>query len=86
MEFLPQALTPTPMARPSSSEGRQPNLSGTLALTYRNRKTRWIVLLQQPNFRSLAGATDIPKDGQANAIRWWSDRMKLNDHLNEILD
>ncbi|KAK1697147.1 hypothetical protein QYE76_013844 [Lolium multiflorum] len=42
--------------------------------------------LLEDNFRSLSGATHIPKDGQANAIRWWSDRMKLNDDLNEILE
>ena len=38
------------------------------------------------NFRSLSGAIDIPKDGQANTVRWWSDRMKLNNDLNEILE
>ncbi|XP_037451889.1 separase-like isoform X2 [Triticum dicoccoides] len=42
--------------------------------------------LLEDNFRSLSGATDIPKDGQANAVRWWSDRMKLNNDLNEILE
>ena len=42
--------------------------------------------LLEDNFRSLSGATHIPKDGQANTIRWWSDRMKLNDDLNEILE
>jgi separase len=42
--------------------------------------------LLEDNFRSLSGATHIPKDGQANAIRWWTDRMKLNDDLNEILE
>jgi separase len=42
--------------------------------------------LLEDNFRSLSGATDIPKDGQANARRWWSDRMKLNGDLNEILE
>ncbi|XP_047080035.1 separase-like [Lolium rigidum] len=42
--------------------------------------------LLEDNFRSLSGSTDIPKDGQANARRWWSDRMKLNGDLNEILE
>ncbi|CAM0943846.1 unnamed protein product [Alopecurus aequalis] len=42
--------------------------------------------LLEGNFRSLSGATHIPKEGQANNIRWWSDRMKLNDDLNEILE
>lgn len=42
--------------------------------------------LLEDNFRSLSGATHIPKDGQANTIRWWSDRMKLNSDLNEILE
>uniref|UniRef100_A0A453PQ54 separase n=1 Tax=Aegilops tauschii subsp. strangulata TaxID=200361 RepID=A0A453PQ54_AEGTS len=42
--------------------------------------------LLKDNFRSLSGAIDIPKDGQANTVRWWSDRMKLNNDLNEILE
>ncbi|KAM0870738.1 hypothetical protein ACQ4PT_039815 [Festuca glaucescens] len=42
--------------------------------------------LLEDNFRSLSGATHIPNDGQAQTIRWWSDRMKLNDDLNEILE
>uniref|UniRef100_A0ACD5YX29 Uncharacterized protein n=1 Tax=Avena sativa TaxID=4498 RepID=A0ACD5YX29_AVESA len=42
--------------------------------------------LLEDNFRSLSGATHIAKDGQANTRRWWSDRMKLNDNLDEILE
>lgn len=42
--------------------------------------------LLEDNFRSLSGATHIPEDGKANAIRWWSDRMKLNDDLSEMLE
>ncbi|EMS65712.1 Separin [Triticum urartu] len=42
--------------------------------------------LLEDNFRSLSGATHIPEDGKANTIRWWSDRMKLNDDLSEMLE
>ncbi|XP_044951659.1 separase [Hordeum vulgare subsp. vulgare] len=37
--------------------------------------------LCEDNFRSLSHVTGIP-----NGVRWWSDRMKLNDNLNEILE
>ncbi|XP_014756517.1 separase isoform X2 [Brachypodium distachyon] len=42
--------------------------------------------LLEDNFRSLSGANLSPKDERANTVRWWSDRMKLNDHLDEILE
>ncbi|KAG8072566.1 hypothetical protein GUJ93_ZPchr0006g41913 [Zizania palustris] len=41
--------------------------------------------LLEENFVSLSSATHTLNDGQANHVRWWSHRMKLNNHLDEIL-
>uniref|UniRef100_J3LHH6 separase n=1 Tax=Oryza brachyantha TaxID=4533 RepID=J3LHH6_ORYBR len=39
----------------------------------------------EENFISLSSATLTLSDGQANHVRWWSYRMKLNNHLDKIL-
>uniref|UniRef100_A0A0D9VLJ6 separase n=1 Tax=Leersia perrieri TaxID=77586 RepID=A0A0D9VLJ6_9ORYZ len=39
----------------------------------------------EKNFISLSSATLTLNDGQANHVRWWSQRTKLNNHLDKIL-
>ncbi|KAF0931269.1 hypothetical protein E2562_002616 [Oryza meyeriana var. granulata] len=39
----------------------------------------------EENFISLSSATLTLNDGQANHVRWWSHRMKLNNHLDKTL-
>ncbi|XP_062221862.1 separase [Phragmites australis] len=39
----------------------------------------------EENFMSLSSATLTINDVQANHVRWWSHRMKLNNYLDKIL-
>jgi separase len=39
----------------------------------------------EENFISLSSATLTLNDGQANHVKWWSHRMKLNNHLDKML-
>nr|TKW23443.1 hypothetical protein SEVIR_4G292500v2 [Setaria viridis] len=39
----------------------------------------------EENFMSLSSATLTINDGQANCVRWWAHRMKLNNYLDKLL-
>jgi hypothetical protein len=39
----------------------------------------------EENFLSLSGGTLTINDGQANYLRWWAQRMKLNNYLDKLL-
>ncbi|XP_072953682.1 separase isoform X1 [Typha angustifolia] len=41
--------------------------------------------LLEENFLSLSNTTFTPADGQANHIKWWSQRTKLNNRLDKLL-